>query len=244
MGSSQLSKLCFPKTSYETARKRLRRLQQAGLTGFASSERMEGRGRPELIYFLTAAGARVLEQNYGIMTKSISTGPAHAYQREYCLRLADLHLAFKDAEDKKLLADLHFMTGREFCQELLANKTNNRMQADAKVSFRFSKAEPMTVLLKIDTGNLRQTRHWEPQIRAFLKADCQIWVIADKVQRITLLRKWTQPLLLEAGLAPDRCIFGLYNEIMEHGICRTSWQRADGSTTSLFLHQTFSVMTS
>ena len=39
------------------APKRLRRLQQAGFTGGASSGRMEGRGRPELIYFLTAAVA-------------------------------------------------------------------------------------------------------------------------------------------------------------------------------------------
>jgi len=31
--SSQLAKLCFSDISYETARKRLRRLQQAGFTG-------------------------------------------------------------------------------------------------------------------------------------------------------------------------------------------------------------------
>ena len=51
ISSSQLAKLCFPEISYETARKRLRRLQQAGFTGSSSSGRMEGRGRPELIYF-------------------------------------------------------------------------------------------------------------------------------------------------------------------------------------------------
>lgn len=46
ISSSQLARLCFPDISYETARKRLRRLQQAGFTGASSSGRMEGRGRP------------------------------------------------------------------------------------------------------------------------------------------------------------------------------------------------------
>ena len=55
ISSSQLARLCFPDISYETARKRLRRLQQAGFTGASSSGRMEGRGRPELIYFLPAS---------------------------------------------------------------------------------------------------------------------------------------------------------------------------------------------
>lgn len=41
ISSSQLARLCFPDISYETARKRLRRLQQAGFTGGASSGRME-----------------------------------------------------------------------------------------------------------------------------------------------------------------------------------------------------------
>ena len=43
VASSQLARLCFPDISYETARKRLRRLQQAGFTGSSSSGRMEGR---------------------------------------------------------------------------------------------------------------------------------------------------------------------------------------------------------
>ncbi|MEZ4486715.1 MAG: replication-relaxation family protein [Cyanobacteriota/Melainabacteria group bacterium] len=65
--SSQLAKLCFSDISYETARKRLRRLQQAGFTGSSSSGRMEGRGRPELIYFLTTSGAKALEQHKGTL---------------------------------------------------------------------------------------------------------------------------------------------------------------------------------
>ena len=74
---------CFPDISYETARKRLRRLQQAGFTGSSSSGRMEGRGRPELIYFLTTAGAKVLEQNRGISWETIPTGPPHTYHKEH-----------------------------------------------------------------------------------------------------------------------------------------------------------------
>ncbi len=79
---------------------------------------MEGRGRPELIYFLTTAGAKALEQNRGISWESIPTGPPHTYHKEHFLRLVDVRLAMEDAEGKSLLLDLEFTTGREFWKEL------------------------------------------------------------------------------------------------------------------------------
>lgn len=75
---------------------------------------MEGRGRPELIYFLTTAGAKALEQNRGISWESIPTGPPHTYHKEHFLRLVDVRLAMEDAEGKSLLLDLEFTTGVNF----------------------------------------------------------------------------------------------------------------------------------
>lgn len=233
VASSQLARLCFPDISYETARKRLRRLQQAGFTGSTSSGRMEGRGRPELIYFLTTAGAKALEQNRGISWESIPTGPPHTYHKEHFLRLVDVRLAMEDAEQKTLLVDMEFTTGREFWKELAGDLTNLEEQADATISFRYPGLEPIKVLLEIDTGNFRQTRHWEPKIKAFLKTGYPIWVVTGSTPRIATLRKWTQPLLEEAGVGPGKCVFTVYDELVDRGIFGATWQRTDGSITDL-----------
>lgn len=93
--------------------------------------------------------------------------------------------------------------------------------------------EPVRILLEIDTGNFRQTRHWEPKIRAFLKTGFPIWVITGSVPRILTLRKWTQPLLEAGEVGPGKCVFAVYNEIVEKGIFQAQWQRTDGSLTDL-----------
>ena len=233
ISSSQLARLCFPDISYETARKRLRRLQQAGFTGASSSGRMEGRGRPELIYFLTASGARALEQTRGISWETIPTGPPHTYHKEHFLRLVDVRLAMEDAELANVISGLEFTTGREFWKELASDLTEAEEQADATISFAYAGMEPVRVLLEIDTGNFRQTRHWEPKIRAFLSTGYPIWVVTGSSPRILTLRKWTQPLLEEAQVGPGKCVFAVYTEIVEKGIYGAQWQRTDGSFTDL-----------
>lgn len=233
VSSSQLAKLCFNDVSYETARKRLRRLQQFGFTGSSTSGRMEGRGRPELIYFLTTAGARALEQHRGISWETVPTGPPHTYHKEHFLRLVDVRLAMEDAEHRTLIVDLDFTTGREFWKELTGDLTALNEQADATIAFRYPGSEPIKVLLEIDTGNFRQTRHWEPKIKAFLKSGYPIWVVTGSAPRIVTLRKWTQPLLDEAGVGPGKCVFTVYNELVERGIFGATWQRTDGTITDL-----------
>jgi DNA-binding PadR family transcriptional regulator len=233
IGSSQLARLCFPDISYETARKRLRRLQQAGFTASASSGRMEGRGRPELIYFLTGSGAKALEQNRGISWETIPTGPPHTYHKEHFLRLVDVRLALQEAQNTQLLADLDFITGREFWKELSGELIVSEEQADATISFRYPEMDAFSILLEIDTGNFRQTRHWEPKIRAFLKTGYPIWVVTGSAPRISTLRKWTQPLLEEANVGPGKCIFGVYQDIVDNGIFGATWYRTDGSITNL-----------
>jgi DNA-binding PadR family transcriptional regulator len=233
ISSSQLALLCFPDISYETARKRLRRLQQAGYTSSSSSGRMEGRGRPELIYFLTTAGAKALEQHKGIQWETIPTGPPHTYHKEHFLRLVDMRLAMEDSERKGAIADLEWTTGREFWKELSGDLSNIDEQADATISFRYPGSEPINVLLEIDTGNFRQTRHWEPKIKAFLKTGFPIWVVTGSATRIMTLRKWTAPLLEQASVGPGKCVFSVYDEIIEKGIFGAVWYRTDGSITDL-----------
>lgn len=231
--SSQLARLCFPEISYETARKRLRRLQQAGFTGSASSGRMEGRGRPELIYFLTTQGAKALEQTKGISWEEIPTGPPHTYHKEHFLRLVDVRLALADAEGQSMIRELDFATGREFWKELSGERAYGAEQADATISFSYPGYEQISVLLEIDTGNFRQTRHWEPKIRSFLKTGFPIWVVTGSTPRILTLQKWTQPLLEEASVGPGKCVFAVYEDLVEKGIFGAVWQRTDGSITDL-----------
>lgn len=231
--SSQLAKLCFPDISYETARKRLRRLQQAGYTGSATSGRMEGRGRPELIYFLTAAGAKAIEQNRGISWETIPTGPPHTYHKEHFLRLVDMRLCMEDAERLGQINDLEWTTGREFWKELSGQLSTLEEQADATISFRYPRLSSLSILLEMDTGNFRQTRHWEPKIRSFLKTGYPIWVVTGSSTRILTLRKWTSQLLDDAGVGPGKCVFSVYSEIMEKGIFGATWYRTDGSLTNL-----------
>jgi len=231
--SSQLARLCFSDISYETARKRLRRLQQAGFTGSSSSGRMEGRGRPELIYFLTTAGAKALEQHRGVSWEEIPTGPPHTYHKEHFLRLVDVRLALAEAELQQHIGNLDFTTGREFWKELSGDITFGAEQADATISFAYPEQEPIRVLIEIDTGNFRQTRHWEPKIRSFLKTGFPIWVVTGSAPRIMTLQKWTQPLLAEAGVGPGKCVFSVYDDLIERGIFGAVWQRTDGSITDL-----------
>jgi hypothetical protein len=194
---------------------------------------MEGRGRPELIYFLTTAGAKALEQHRGVSWEEIPTGPPHTYHKEHFLRLVDVRLALAEAELQNFIGNLDFTTGREFWKELSGDITFGAEQADATISFTYPEQEPIRVLIEIDTGNFRQTRHWEPKIRSFLRTGFPIWVVTGSAPRIMTLQKWTQPLLAEAGVGPGKCVFSVYDDLIERGIFGAVWQRTDGSITDL-----------
>lgn len=232
ISSSQLSHLCFAEASYETARKRLRRLQQAGFTDCAASGRTVGRGRPELIYFLTASGAKALIQHRSLSGETVAYGPPHSYYREHFLRLVDIRLALLAAEKRSLIVDLEFTTGPELRKDV--NEASNSAElADATITFCYPGSEPIKVLIEIDTGNFRQTRHWEPKIRAFLKSGYPIWVVTGSPHRLTTLTKWTLPLLQENDLSAGQCVFCVYQDLVDSGIFGATWWRSNDTITDL-----------
>lgn len=233
--SIQLARLSFEDVSYETARKRIRRLQQAGFIGSATSGRMEySRGRPENIYFLTPLGAKALEQYRGISWNDIPTGMPHSYHKEHFLRLVDIRLLLMQAKASGLIHSFEFRTGREFWRELTQEEALSSENADATIIFQYHEnTPPITVLLEMDTGNFRQTKHWEPKIKSFLKTGLPIWVITGSAPRITKLQQWTQPLLQEAGVGPGKCVFAIYDQLMNTGFFGAQWQRTDGTITDL-----------
>jgi hypothetical protein len=233
VGSNQLARLCFSDVSFETARKRLRRLHQAGFIGSASSERMEGRGRPGLVYFLTLLGAKSLADHWGVARETIPTGPPHAYHKEHFLKVVDLHLILLHAQQNKMIQDLQFSTGRELGSELSPEYKEVQKHADAIISFRYIGKEKIKVLLVMDSGNFRQGKHWEPKINIFLLTGYPIWVVSASVPRIATLGEWTKPLLEKAKVGPGKCVFAMYEDILAHGIFGALWQRTDGTITDL-----------
>ena len=97
----QLAELCFSDISYETARKRLRRLHQSGYMGAKTVERNSEKGRPERLYFLNAKAAKALAENRDILENTISIGAPNTKHQEYLTRLAQLHLAWQKTAEKK-----------------------------------------------------------------------------------------------------------------------------------------------
>ncbi|MCW5824701.1 MAG: replication-relaxation family protein [Cyanobacteria bacterium TGS_CYA1] len=233
--SIQLAKLGFHDVSYETARKRIRRLQQAGFIGSATSGRMEySRGRPENIYFLTPLGAKALEQYRGISWNEIPTGMPHSYHKEHFLRLVDIRLLLMQAQLDGIITHFEFRTGREFWRELTKEEAIGSENADATITFQYNASQPeITVLLEMDTGNFRQTKHWEPKINSFLKTGLPIWVITGSAPRISKLQQWTQPLLEAGGAGAGKCVFAIFEDLMSAGFFGAVWQRTDGSITDL-----------
>lgn len=97
----QLAELCFSDVSYETARKRLRRLHQSGYMEAKTIQHNLDKGRPERLYFLNAKAAKALSENKDILENSIATGAPNTKHQEYLTRLARLHLAWQKQQKKK-----------------------------------------------------------------------------------------------------------------------------------------------
>lgn len=228
----QLAELCFSDVSYETARKRLRRLHQSGYMGTKTIGRNTEKGRPERIYFLNNKSAQVLAENSGINEKTIPIGPPNMKHLGYLTHLAQLHLAWQKTTRKEKLFSQGFTTKRAMINdESLSSKANEH--ADATISFTNKNGEAQTILLVLETGNLRPTRHWTPKITALLKTGLPILVVTINRDRLDTLRKWTMPMLQEAGLSHERCMFMVYEEIIRYGFLAISAYSTTGSAMKI-----------
>ena len=229
----QLAELCFDDVSYETARKRLRRLHQSGYMGAKTINRKEDKGRPERVYFLNAKAAQALANSKNIPEKAIAIGAPNIKHQEYLLRLAQLHLAWQQTAKKEKWLSHTFITKRTLKTLEQSSSSLAKENADATISFTNKGGEKQTILLVLETGNLRPTRHWIPKITALLKTNLPILIITTTRHRLDTLRKWTLPMLEQAGLAHDRCLFMQYDEIIKYGFLSICAYSTTGSAMKI-----------
>jgi len=215
----QLAKLCFGEISSETARKRLRKLHQAGYIGATVTNNKEEKGRPELLYFLAAPAVIPLARSQDISEQDIVVGPPNNNHKDHLARLVDLHLAWQRTAKEEKIADGNFLTKRAAASTKNGNEHLSKAKghADAVITFKRTTEDTQTMLIVLETGNLRLTRHWEPKLNAFLKTNIPVLVVALDERRLSILREWTLPLVKAAGIEDERCLFSLYDDIMMKG---------------------------
>ena len=215
----QLVKLCFGEISSETVRKRLRKLHQSGYIGANVTNNKEEKGRPEHLYSLAAPAAAALAHSQNLSEELIAIGPPNTNHKDHLAHLINLHLAWQRTAAQEKIVDYKFLTKRVAASNKNGNECLNQAKAHADVVITFKRgAEDMqTMLIVLETGNLRQARHWQPKINAFLKTDMPILVIALNEKRLSLLREWTRPILKLAYIEENRCLFSLYDEIAMKG---------------------------
>lgn len=233
MTSTQLAELCFHDITYETSRKRIRKLKQGGILGAQASDRIEGRGRPEYVFYLTQLAARELERHANISSDEIAYGPPHTYHVEHLLRLVDMRIAVEEAQRKKVIAEYEWLRGDAYLDNQVQSKDNELADATITYSFPGPGKEKLMALLEVDTGNLRQGKHWEPKLRSFLKSGYPIWIITMNASRMTTLRSWTEPLLAETKAKPNQCLFAIFDEIVKSGMFSVKWYDIAGEASSL-----------
>lgn len=219
LNSRQLTELCFPDVSHETSRKRLRKLRQSGYIDAAAMNNKEEKGRPEHAFFLNINAAGALARNKDISEETIIVGPPNANHKEHLARLVELHLAWQRTAKQEKLSHFDFFTKRVCESTKNGHPEMNAAQRHADATIIFSKQEgsSQTILVVLETGNLRQTRHWLPKMNALLKANLPILIVALNEKRLDVLRQWTLPILDKAEIEHERCLFGLYDQVVSHG---------------------------
>jgi hypothetical protein len=240
MSSRQFAALGFHNCGYETARKRVRKLIKYGYLGVTSRRHSLGRGRPEQIYFVTETGAEALKASPHPVVESVATGLPHSYLKDHCLKVAEIHLALYRAQQEGIVHNLQWTAGWQ-----LQSNGSQSDRPDAVVSFetvvpgsRHNHAtagdltQKVTAAIIIDTGNLRQTRHWEPKLHFLLGTVPTIWIITSTTIRILTLRKWTLPVIDAYGAEPRHCVFSVYDDLMDSSIFNARWVDVHGNVAS------------
>jgi DNA-binding PadR family transcriptional regulator len=215
----QLTQLCFGEISSETARKRIRKLHQADYIGASVTDNKEEKGRPEHLYYLCALGSNALAQNQNIPEQTIVTGPPNIKHKDHLARLVNLHLAWQRTVSQEKIIEFKFLTKRVAQSTQNGNEYLNAAKAYADVVITFKRhSEPsQSMLIVLETGNLRQVRHWEPKINAFLKTNMPVVVVALNEKRLNTLKEWTVSVLKTSGVEEERFDFILYEEVVMKG---------------------------
>jgi predicted transcriptional regulator len=215
----QLAQLCFGEVSSETARKRLRKLHPAGYIGASVANNKEEKGRPEHLYFLAAPAATALARSQDMPEQAIVIGPPNTNHKDHLTRLVDLHLAWQQTAKQEKIAEFKFLTKRVAASMTNGNEHLNNAtgHADAVITFKRAAEDTQTILLVLETGNLRRARHWEPKINAFLKTNTPVLVVSLDEKRLNTLREWTMPMLKAVGMKEERYIFSLDDDIVMKG---------------------------
>lgn len=124
-----------------------------------------------------------------------------------------------------------------FITKRATNNNNNLIKAnenaDATISFTSRDSEKQTILVVLETGNLRPTRHWTPKMTALLKTGLPILIVTTTRHRLDTLRKWTLPLLEEFSLTHERCMFMVYEEIIRYGFLSISAYSTTGNAMKI-----------
>lgn len=227
----QLADLCFPEVSFETARKRLRRLHQSGYMQTKSTMAKTDKGRPERFYFLNSKAAKALAENKNIIEHSISTIAPNIKHQEYLTHLAHLHMAWQRTAREENFFSYTFSTKRLLNPKIKNCKANEN--SDAIISFATKEGKAQTILLVLENGNLRPTRHWIPKMNSLLKNGFPILVVTTNRHRLDTLRKWTLPLLEEAGIPYERCMFMVLEEVLRYGYLAISAYSTAGSAMKI-----------
>jgi len=215
----QLNQLCFGGVSSETARKRIRKLHQADYIGASVTDNKEEKGRPEHLYYLCALGSGALAQSQNISEQTIVTGPPNIKHKDHLARLVELHLVWQKTACQENIVEFQFFTKRVAHSTKDGNEFLSvaKAYADAVITFKRRNEPFQSMLIVLETGNLRQVRHWEPKINAFVKTTMSVLVVALNEKRLNTLKEWTLPILMSAGVEEDRFDFILYDEVVRKG---------------------------
>ncbi len=235
LNSRQLTQLCFPDVSHETSRKRLRKLREGGYIDATAINNKEEKGRPEHAFFLSTNAIAALAHGKDISEGTIIIGPPNANHKEHLARLLELHLSWQRTAKQEKLLNFGFLTKRVCESTKNGHPELNLAQrnADATITFSRKEGSSQTVLVVLETGNLRQSRHWIPKINALLKANLPILIITLNEKRLDVLQQWTLPLLDKAGISHERCLFSLYDEVVTHGFLSANARCTSGNITKI-----------
>ena len=230
--SMQLAKLCYSDISYETSRKRLRRLHKADILATSSLNDSHSRGRPDLIYYLTEFGKKHIEP-YVVSKKIINYGLKNVYQRDVFLKIVEVRLNLVNACQKNLISNLKFYDFKEFIFLNPEFDTKYKFICDAICTFSDKNSNDFFVAIKYDTKSLQLQKHYIPIFEYTLKHNLMTWIICSNWERINSLITDFFSQLNISEKNTDRILMSTISEFREKELKQSIFKKLNGELTSL-----------